>query len=125
MFDGSYPININDNLCGVTRREASVFLDKPITVGFCILDISKLLMYDFHYNTIKKQYKNKASLLFTDTDSLTYEIETDDIYKDMEKDKQLYDFSDYQKITHCMTYLIKNLEVNLKMKHHLESLLNL
>ena len=40
MFDGGLPININDNLCGVTRREANIFLDKPITVGFCILDIS-------------------------------------------------------------------------------------
>ena len=61
----------------------------------CVLDLSKLLMYDYHYNTIKKQYKDRAVLLFTDTDSLTYEIKTDDIYKDMEKDKNLYDFSEY------------------------------
>ena len=53
MFDGN-PIFMNDNLCGVMRRKSSVFLDKPIIVGFCILDISKLLMYDFHYNTIKR-----------------------------------------------------------------------
>ena len=79
------------------RRKALVKLDKPIAIGMCILDLSKLWMYDYHYNTIKKQYNDKASLLFTDTDSLTYEIETDDIYKDMEKDKQLYDFSDYPK----------------------------
>ena len=52
-------------------------------------------MYDYHYNTIKKQYKDRAVLMFTDTDSLTYEIKTDDIYKDMEKDKNLYDFSEY------------------------------
>jgi len=95
MFDGGNPININDNLCGVTRKRASVFLDKPITVGFCILDISKVLMYDFHYNTIKRQYGNRATLLFTDTDSLCYEIKTEDIYEDMKKDKQLYDFSEY------------------------------
>ena len=69
MFDGN-TIIMNDNLCGVARRKSSVFLDKPITVGFCILDISKLLMYDFHYNTIKRQYGNRATLLFTDTDSL-------------------------------------------------------
>ena len=41
------------------------------------------------------QIKDKASLLFTDTDSLTYDIQTDDIYEDMKKDKQHYDFSEY------------------------------
>jgi hypothetical protein len=86
---------MNDDLCGVMRTNAIVKLDKPITVGMCILDLSKLHMYDFHYNTIKKQYKERATLLFTDTDSLTYEIKTDDVYEDMKKDKHLYDFSDY------------------------------
>ena len=59
--------------------------------------LSKILMYDYHYNVIKKQYGDRSKLLFTDTDSLTYEIKTDDIYEDMAKDKVLYDFSDYPK----------------------------
>jgi hypothetical protein len=90
-------IMINDNLCGVMRTNKKVYLDKPILVGFCILEMSKLFMYDFHYNTIKKQYGDRCKLLFTDTDSLCYEIKTDDIYEDMKKGKHLYDFSDYQK----------------------------
>ena len=53
-------------------------------------------MYDFHYNYIKQKYSNKAKLLFTDTDSLTYEIKTDDVYKDFWKDKQIFDNSDYE-----------------------------
>ncbi|CAB4033996.1 Hypothetical predicted protein, partial [Paramuricea clavata] len=51
-----------------------------------ILDISKTLMYDFHYNYIKPKYGDDARLLFTDTDSLCYEIKTEDFFKDISDD---------------------------------------
>ena len=54
-------------------------------------------MYDFHYNYIKKEYGSRTKLLFTDTDSLTYEIETEDVYEDLWKSKELFDNSDYPK----------------------------
>jgi len=54
-------------------------------------------MYDFFYNVLKKQYGEKCELLYTDKDSLLLEIETEDIYKDMEAKKDLYDTSDYPK----------------------------
>ena len=66
---------------------------KPIYVGFTILDLSKWKMYDFHYKFIKKNFN--AELLFTDTDSLTYEIISEDIYKEFFKWKDLFDFSNY------------------------------
>jgi len=53
-------------------------------------------MYDFHYNFIKQKYKSKAKLLLTDTDSLTYEIRTKDVYMDFRKNKDKFDNSDYQ-----------------------------
>ena len=61
---------------------------------FCI-DLSKMLMYDFHYNYIKKKYNNRARLLFTDTDSLTHEIEAEDVYKNFWSDKDMFDNSNY------------------------------
>src|SRR5271156_297057 len=85
----------NEDLVAVHLQISSLKLDMPIYVGFCILELSKYIMYDFHYNNIKKKYGDKAKLLFTDTDSLCYHIKTDDLYTEMYKDKQAYDFSEY------------------------------
>ena len=85
----------NENLVAVHKIKESLTLNRPAYVGMCILDLSKTLMYDFHYNFIKKKYGSKAKLLFTDTDSLTYEIEAEDVYADFWKHKDMFDNSDY------------------------------
>ena len=85
----------NENLVAINMKKINLCLNRPIYCGFTILDISKTLMYDFHYNTIRKKYGNAAKLLFTDTDSLCYELKTDDIYKDIWDNKELFDLSDY------------------------------
>ena len=85
----------NENLVAVHKIKETLTLNRPAYVGMCILDLSKTLMYDFHYNYIKEKYGNKAKLLFTDTDSLTYEIETEDVYQDFWNNKDLFDNSDY------------------------------
>ena len=77
-------------------KKTKLTFNKPVYLGMCILDQSKTLMYDFHYNYIKKKYGDKAKLLFTDTDSLMYEIQTEDFYKDISKDvKDRFDTSNY------------------------------
>ena len=68
-------------------------LNKPIYVGFSILDLGKLLTYKFHHEYF--QYKFNARLLFTDGDSLVYEIKKLDVYEDFYQDKDLFDFSEY------------------------------
>ena len=86
----------NENLISVHMKKTSLTMNKPVYLGMCILDLSKTIMYDFHYNYIKPKYGAKAKLLFTDTDSLMYEIETEDFYKDISKDvKDRFDTSDY------------------------------
>ena len=86
----------NENLVSVHMKKTSLTMNKPVYLGMCILDLSKIIMFDFHYNYIKPKYGNNAKLLFTDTDSLFYEIQTEDFYKDISGDvKDRFDTSDY------------------------------
>ena len=86
----------SENLISVHMKKTSLTMNKPVYLGMCILDLSKTIMYDFHYNYIKPKYGDKAKLLFTDTDSLMYEIETEDFYKDISEDiKDRFDTSHY------------------------------
>ena len=74
-----------------------LMLNKPVYVGFTVLELSKWLMYDFHYNFIKKNFN--AELWFIDTDSLAYEIKclSENAYEEFFKWKDLFDFSNYLK----------------------------
>jgi hypothetical protein len=85
----------SENLVLVQRQKSIIYLNKPIHIGQAVLDISKNHNYDFHYNHIQKKYKEKVQLLYTDTDSLVYHIQTEDLYADMQKDSNMYDFSNF------------------------------
>ena len=86
----------SDNLVAIHMERTKLTFNKPVYLGMCILDISKIRMYDFHYGYIKPKYGEKVKLLFTDTDSLMYEIETEDFYKDISPDVQTrFDTSNY------------------------------
>ena len=61
----------------------------------CILDLSRVLMYEFHYDYIKNKCGNKSRLLFRGTGSLIYEIKTKYVYGDFSKNKEMFDFSNY------------------------------
>ena len=93
-----------------------LLLNKPIYVGFSILELSKLLMYDIHYNYFKKKYD--ATLLFTDTDSLMYEIKSiSDIYENIYLNKGLFHFCNY--LRKSKFYNDSNKNVNGEMKDEL------
>ena len=84
----------HENLVAVHYRQTKLLMDKPLYVGMSILELSKTLMYDFHYNYILPKYP-ESKLLFTDTDSLCYHIETEDVYRDFFADRERFDNSDY------------------------------
>ena len=93
--------------------KVSINLSKPIYAGFSILDLSKILMYDFYYNVMKKKFGN-VQLLFTDTDLLCVGIDTEDIYSDMGKFSDYFDTSDYP--TDHPLHSVKNKKVLGKFK---------
>ena len=86
-----------NDLVGIDMRKSRLLLNKPVYTGMTILDKSKILMYDFFYNHLKKQHGEKCELLYTDTDSLLLKIETEDVYKDIKANENFYDTSDYPK----------------------------
>ena len=107
---------ITKNIVAIHKIKSVLVLNKPIYVGSSILELSKLLLHDLHYGYFKNKYD--ATLLFTDTDSLVYEIKgEDDIYEKIYSDRNLFDFTDYPK--NSKFYDVTNKEVGGKLKDEL------
>ena len=99
----------SETLTLATLDQEQVCLDKPISAGCAILESSKLRMFEFHYEYIRQKYDD-VTLLFTDTDSLCYEIVMKNVYEDIrdDRDKQ-YDTSDFPKDHIC--HSLKNQKI--------------
>ncbi|XP_031549115.1 uncharacterized protein LOC116286691 [Actinia tenebrosa] len=102
------------NVYVIHMKKANLFLNKPVYTGFTVLDLSKLLMYEFYYDKLRPKYGDRCHLLYTDTDSLILEVQTEDIYEDCLEDIDEYDTSGYPK-EHFL-YSAKNKKVIGKMK---------
>src|SRR5215469_14930598 len=76
-------------------RKLKVKFNKPIYVGMRILDISKTCLYEFHHEYMIPLFRDKCKIMYTDTDSLIYNIECDDVYDIMKRDINRFDTSDY------------------------------
>ena len=96
IFKPSYMSHkiFDNDLVGVRKNKVTSTLNKPAYIGLLILELGKELMYEFHYDYINK-YCNDARLLFTDTDSLMYEIKSENVYEDFSNDKEMIGFSNY------------------------------
>ena len=110
----------NDNLVAIHMEHAEVYFNKPVYVGFAVLEHSKHLMYDFYYNKLKKMFKD-VKALYTDTDSLILHIKDRNIYEIMHNNKAEFDFSDYPR-EHNL-YSSENKKVIGKFKDELNGVL--
>ena len=86
---------VDNNLVTIHKGKLALKLNKHVYIRMRILELSKVLMYKFHYARIKNKYDNNTNLLFTDTYKLMYEIKTEDFYDDFSSEKGMFDFSNY------------------------------
>ncbi|XP_071578601.1 uncharacterized protein [Temnothorax nylanderi] len=86
---------LSENLIAVELRKLEVKFNKPIYVGMCILDLSKVCLYEFHHEYMSPLYRDSCRIMYTDTDSLIYHIKCDDAYENMKRDIARFDTSDY------------------------------
>ena len=99
----------SENLLAIEMKKIKVITNKPVYLGLSILEISKTLMYDFWYDYIKPKYQNNTKLCYMDTDSLIFNIKTEDIYDDIANDvekKLIHQIM--EQIGHCLQERIKN-----------------
>lgn len=90
---------INENFSLFKLRQANLVLNKPIYVGFAVLELSKLRMYELYYKYFKTYYGSNINLIYIDTDSLYLKIQTDNLYKDFKNTffKNILDLSNFPK----------------------------
>ena len=85
-----------ENLMGCEMGKIKVVMNKPVCLGQAILDLSKIIMYEFHYDYMIPKYSDRLKLCYMDTDSLVYHIKTEDFYADIADDVQTrFDTSGY------------------------------
>ncbi|GBC28037.2 hypothetical protein RIR_jg2311.t1 [Rhizophagus irregularis DAOM 181602=DAOM 197198] len=105
----------SENLVAIHRRKVEVMLNRPTYVGMSVLDLSKLCMYQFYYDTLKVRYGEKIQLCYTDTDSLLVQIQTEDINADLIDMADQFDFSDYPKDHPVRKALGDKTDINMKI----------
>ena len=109
--------NFSDHLMAIEMKKIRVKMTKPLYLGMSILDISKLIMYEFWYDYIKQKYGDKAKLCYMDTDSFIIYIMTEDFFEDISNDvEKWYDTSNYDENDKRPLSIGKNKKVKGKLK---------
>lgn len=97
-------IEEDKKMVSIEREKNHCLMDKPIAAGFAVLELSKLIMLEFWYNTLKPRYGDKIEYVYGDTDSIIYKVETEDLYADIGKGDtadSIWDTSGFPKFHKC------------------------
>ena len=87
----------SENLLAIEMKKTKVNMNKPLYLGFSILEISKKLMYEFWYDCMKPKYGDKLKLCYMDTDGFIIHIKAEDFYKDIANGvEKIFDTSNYE-----------------------------
>ena len=87
----------DNDLAAIQKSKVTLTLNKPVYVGMRVLDFSKVLMYEFHYDYVKNKCCNISKLLSTEADSLMHEIKSEDVHDDFNRNKETFHFSNYSR----------------------------
>ena len=116
---------ISEHLMEIEMQKAKVKMTKPIYLDMWILDISKILIYEFWYDYIKPKYKGRAKLCYMDTDSFVIYLETEDFYKDITNDvERWFDTSNFDENNKTPLLIGKNKNVSGLFKDELQERLS-
>lgn len=85
----------DEGLVAIELKRTTILMNKPVIIGMCVLDLSKITMYKFLYDFLKPKYKENVSVAYTDTDSFILSIKTPDFYEDMRNNIEMFDTSNY------------------------------
>src|SRR5277367_2770860 len=88
-------VQFNDSLNAIKMNKKTITFNKPIYVGVSVLELSKLHIYNFYYNVLKKKYVDRVELIGMDTDSFFLNIKTNDLWNEIKSDPELYDWFDF------------------------------
>ena len=110
-FKDGHPFS--KHLFAVEMVKTEIKMNKSVYLGQAILDLSRTLMYEFHYDCMRPRYGSKVELCYMDTDSFVYEIKAHDFYRDIATDvEKRFDTSGYLKNDDRLLPIEKNKQVN-------------
>ena len=103
---------VNENLMIFESIKRKIVINRPILIGVSILELSKMIMYQYYFKVLKEAFTNRIKLLYTDTDSFVVELKTDDLLRDLKTISHTLDTSNFQRKGHYLSELFSTKNIS-------------